>query len=703
MPQMPVVNVGTAELPLLDPKSISPEEYIAAFRAFFLGADEGKYLEAIHDDIMSQCGANADCKHYGLEVSACDLIHFDSALSYLLLHHPALLVPLMEETLAKVQEDVLEEIKRNSRQRQPSQSPTAITVKKHTHVRIVDLNPLSELCKPNISSIRNTDLGKIIRVQGTVIRTAAIKLLENSKEYQCQNRTCSKRFLVYCDMSEGNQLLPPKSCKGGTRDRPCKSTRFAEVGSPHYSDYQEIKIQEQAQRLSVGSIPRSIVVLLMDDLVDCCKPGDDVVVVGSLMNRWSPLFPEARISVEVCIEANSVTVNNGVSSGSGDVSKELALEFAEMWRKGQGTPLRVRNELVASVCPQVYGLFTVKLAVLLTMIGGVSEVDNQGMKMRGTSHLLLIGDPGTGKSQFLRFAARLCPRSVLTTGVGTTSAGLTCTATKESGEWMLEAGALVLADRGVCCIDEFSAIKEHDRATIHEAMEQQTLSVAKAGLVCKLNTRTTVFAVANPKGTYDTSEDITTNTAIGGPLLSRFDLVLLLLDTKNAEWDEMVSCFVFREAMGTGKASKSRARSDRPSSGAWKVAKLQKYITWAKDQAPAVKLSKDASEVLTRYYHSQRGSDQRSKARTTIRLLESLVRLAQAHARLMARQTATLQDAIVSVLCIETSLHSSAMLGLGSALHSDFPADPDEEFRIQQQLVLDRLQLPFGSEAHLVR
>lgn len=590
-------------------------------------------------------------------------------------------------------------------------------VKELVHVRIARLPLVPGIHKANISSIRASDNDQFLQVKGTVIRTGTVKMLEAVQVYECTNPKCKYTFDVIAQIENDNVLEPPKSCPsnaGSAGEKRCKSTTFRALATKEIRDYQEVKIQEQVQSLTVGSIPRSIVVVLECDLVDSVKAGDDCVVTGIARRRWGNISRGMRMDLEVLIVANNVQVLN--TSGSGVALTEEHREmFEEYWEYFQRNPLAGRNVIVSSIAPQLYGLFVCKLSVFLTLIGGCVARDRaSGMRVRGQPHLLLIGDPGCGKSQFLRYAAKLVPRSVHTTGIGSTSAGLTCTAVKDSGEWMLEAGALVLADRGLCCIDEFNSIREHDRATIHEAMEQQTLSVAKAGLVCKLNARTTVLAATNPKGKYDPAAGVDVNTAIASPLLSRFDLVLVLIDRADKKWDKTVSTFILKNAIdapGTGGARADEDGGGNPRgvtqesaragdggrelptpTSRWPITRLRAYLAYVQSTfEPSV--CDDAADVLEAYYAKQRSSEDVAGGRTTLRLLESLLRLTQAHARLMCRHEATIQDAVVAVVLTEASMATGAVLDVDAVLHSDFPADPDAEYARQEIIVLTKLNL----------
>ncbi|XP_061062864.1 DNA helicase MCM9 isoform X2 [Eubalaena glacialis] len=487
--------------------------------------------------------------------------------------------------------------------------PEGVSMKQNLHARISGLPVCPELVREHIP--RTKDVGHFLSVTGTVIRTSLVKILEFERDYMCNK--CKHVFVVRADFEQYYTFCRPSSCPSLESCDSAKFTCLSDLcSSPtRCRDYQEIKIQEQVQRLSVGSIPRTMKVILEDDLVDSCKSGDDLTIYGVVMQRWKPFQQDVRCEVEIVLKANYVQVNNEQSAGI-NMDEEVRKEFEDFWEYYKSDPFAGRNEILASLCPQVFGMYLVKLAVAMVLAGGIQRTDATGTRVRGESHLLLVGDPGTGKSQFLKYAAKITPRSVLTTGIGSTSAGLTVTAVKDSGEWNLEAGALVLADAGLCCIDEFNSLKEHDRTSIHEAMEQQTISVAKAGLVCKLNTRTTILAATNPKGQYDPHESVSVNIALGSPLLSRFDLILVLLDTKNEDWDRVISAFILEN---------------------------------------------------------------------------------KAHARLMFRDTVTLEDAITVVSVMESSMQGGALLGGVNALHTSFPDNPLEQYQKQCELILEKLEL----------
>ncbi|KAG6531405.1 hypothetical protein ZIOFF_005211 [Zingiber officinale] len=746
--------------------------------------------------------------HYPIVVEFAELLEFDPPLAHLLFSQPSDHLPHFDEAARRCQDVILQE---------PDFSGHKSSKKYHVHIRISTAgSPLeSPETFPSIGRVRVRHRGILLTLKGTVIRSGAIKMIEWEQIYEC--RKCKHRFKVHPELESGKSIKPPTSCPSRwsekklplllQRSKSCEGTYFIPIeDSKVCQDFQEIKIQESTQLLGVGCIPRSISVILMNDLVDMVKAGDDVIVTGILSAKWSSDLKDVRCDLDPILLADFVRRTNDLKSEI-DIPDEAIKNFEQFWSHYKATPLRGRNAILQGICPQVFGLFTVKLAVTLTLIGGVQHVDASGTKVRGESHLLLVGDPGTGKSQFLKFAAKLSNRSVITTGLGSTSAGLTVTAVKDGGEWMLEAGALVLADGGLCCIDEFDRVWKHldlelnagkqveglvelhplslmysmflqgnslmpvffpglslsiynfylvgykksheliipmyailacesmieqpymkqwsnklsvwqryllfSFSQLHDfhghllpwgndevaklclrrsEFKLQTRTIASslcnsqpAGLVTTLSTRTTVFGATNPKGQYDPIQPLSVNTTLSGPLLSRFDIVLVLLDTKNPEWDAIVSSHIL------GIKGEPRSESDEPETNIWSLMMLRRYIYYVKEHFKPV-LTKESERIISSYYQLQRRSATHNAARTTVRMLESLIRLAQAHARLMFRNEVTRLDAIAAILCVESSMTTSAIVDtVGNALHSNFTDNPDEEYAKQEELILEKL------------
>uniref|UniRef100_A0A0A9XC16 DNA helicase MCM9 n=2 Tax=Lygus hesperus TaxID=30085 RepID=A0A0A9XC16_LYGHE len=603
--------------------------------------------------------------HYSISVNFVTLFETCTTLGDGILSQPTALLPLCDKALIEAQKKVKEQLKL-----------CTLVVKVNVHARISALPVCPELYKSVFP--RNEDLGSFLRISGTVVRRTMPKMLEFKKTYLCQK--CKYTFVLFAEYEKHYAIQPVGSCRN---PETCKSTNVVSVSNPDdFKDYQELKIQEQVGKLDMGSIPKSMLVTVEDDLVDACKPGDDVVICGTVRRRWKNFMTGLRPEVDLVLQANSLEVSNGQNNNS-LVTQELMEEFKGFWKTHAHRPMIGRNFILQCVGPEVYGLYLIKLAIALVLSGGVAQQPGTGARVRGESHLLLVGDPGTAKSQLLRFAAAVSPRSVFTTGIGSTSAGLTVSAAMGAGgEWQLEAGALVLADGGICCIDEFNSIRESERASIHEAMEQQTLSVAKAGMVCKLSTVCSILAATNPKGQFDTAHPITVNCAIASPLLSRFDLVFVLLDRKNKDWDSLISSYVLQE--------KTLCKSS--TSELWSVEKLQAYFSIVKSLQP--QLSEDASTILKEYYRVQRRNVLTNASRITVRLLESLVRLAQAHAKFMFRREVTVRDAVVSVSLMEASHQASSIDAfMSNPIQTTFPVDPEEEYIDTAQKVLGSLGL----------
>nr|XP_047132529.1 DNA helicase MCM9 [Hydra vulgaris] len=628
------------------------------------------FLEKYHEeDVLRILLSTNKTEHFSIIVNAFEMFDANMDISYQFLKNPSLLLPTFDSAVCSVQLQVMSKY--------GTLNKTSMSIKNNCHIRVTNLPICPELSRDHLPKCE--DVGSFLSVKGTVIRCTLTKLLEYQRQYICNK--CHHVFDLSAEFEQNYTIPLPTLCPS---PESCNSKKFtALTKTKKCKDYQEIKIQEQVQNLHFGHIPRSIWVLLEDDLVDSCKPGDDVTITGIVLQRWKSLYKDNKCDVELVLKANHVVIDN-IQHCSSSMNDQHQKEFHEFWSLYQSSPLRGRNEILRSFCPQVYGLYLVKLTVALVLVGGVQRLKKSGTKIRGESHLLLVGDPGTGKSQFLKYATKLMKRSVLTTGVGSTNAGLTVTAVKDCGEWHLEAGALVLADGGVCCIDEFNSIRDNDRASIHEAMEQQTISVAKAGMVCKLNTRTTIIAATNSKGKYDPDLSLSANIALASPLLSRFDVILVLKDNQNKEWDKYLSNRIL-----TNKLS---LREVDASNSCWNIEQLQTYFAYVKTLTP--ELSKDCCSILQTYYQAQRAAaTHTAAAQTTIRLLESLIRLSEAHARLMFHNEVTIQDAIVAVCIIENSMQNMSLLGGFDFLHVCFPEDPDKEYFESAKLILEKLNL----------
>lgn len=532
---------------------------------------------------------------------------------------------------------------------------------------------------------RTESVGRIVSISGTVTRVGGMKMFESFKEFRCVD--FGHLTPVPYDVTVSEYPKPIKCQHVTQTGRVCASGKFKEGTDKvlEYRDSQEIRIQEHSESLEMGKVPQSISIVLMDSLTDTCQAGDNVTVTGIMRSRWKPLVKGEKCSTELFMHATHVDVANNESNGS-VMDEQAKAEFEKFWTEHSDCPLAGRDKILENFCPSIYGLYVIKLAVLLVVIGGVRTV-RSGTKVRGESHILLVGDPGTGKSQFLKFATKLIPRSVFTTGIGSTSAGLTCAASKDSGEWQLEAGALVLADGALCCIDEFGSIREHDKTAIHEAMEQQTLSVAKAGLICKLNTRCSILAATNPKGNYDSNQSMEVNVNLASPLLSRFDLIFVLLDTRSERWDKTISSFILNQEI------KERLANGATEDVFWTLDRLKMYVAQCKDINPI--MTESANKILSSYYQRQRSTDQSNSARTTIRVLESLVRLSQAHARLMRRHKVLMQDAIMAVYLMESTMLGTSLcdINTGGTMHTSFPTDADMAFQNIQETMMRALGL----------
>ncbi len=495
-----------------------------------------------------------------------------------------------------------------------------------------------------LRAIRSKHIGKLIHISGIMMRASEVKPLLVQAVFQC--RICDEKIP---QTQEEGRYTEPVRCPLCDKKTPMRLLSQ----ESQFRDWQKVRIQESPEELPPGQMPRSIDVILEGDIVDISRPGDLVKITGIL--QTTPDFSRRGgklATFNIFIEANGVEISEKEHEQIvlSEEDKKKILELSE-------DPY-VHERIVASIAPSIQGHDTIKESIALLLFGGVSKTLPDGTRLRGKSNILMIGDPGTGKSQILKFVAGLATRALYTSGKGSSAAGLTAAVIHDadSGAMTLEAGALVLADQGIACIDEFDKMDPTDRTAIHEAMEQHTVSIAKAGIVATLNARTSILAAANPTlGRYESSLSVQDNIRLPFTILSRFDLIWIMVDTIEATRDRELAQFI----LNMHRMKKTKAA---PATPPIPPDFLKKYISYANLHHADPQLSAEAAEVIENFYVNLRKSAEGGAAvPITARQLESLVRLSEARAKMALQPKVSKEDAQASIRLMEDSLRMVAL------------------------------------------
>jgi len=522
-------------------------------------------------------------------------------------------------------------------------------------VRIIHL-PSDQI--RTVSQLRADDIGQMLALDSVVTKISGVRPRIYSAVFQCM--ACEHTMVL--NQTNEQELIEPVECEQitGGCGRPKNKTRFVlNHNESILINSQFIELQELPEQMKGGIQPERIICIGEHDLAGKLNPGDRVKANGVLFIRSQRKGGKDTPVFDIFLRIQSLERQN-IPLEEISITEDEELEIKELARRPD-----IYDLFTNSIAPSIFGMDYIKESLMLQLFGGVARLNEDGTRNRGDIHILLMGDPGVAKSQLLSYMSKLSPRGRFTSGQSASAAGLTAAAVQDptaDGRWTLEAGALVLADLGLAAIDEFDKMNEGDRSSMHEAMEQQRISISKAGINASLRTRCAILAAANPKkGKFEPVSEIpfTSQINLSPPLVSRFDIIWLLTDNPDENKDAKIANHIIKNRLrGVSELLVNEGSAPDPSksSAELKISAddsemlprelIRKYIAHSK-RTVHPNLTAEATDLIVKFYIETRkkGGNSTDSVSITARSLEALARLAEASARIRLSQDATLEDA----------------------------------------------------------
>ncbi|BEI94024.1 uncharacterized protein CcaverHIS019_0604830 [Cutaneotrichosporon cavernicola] len=609
-----------------------------------------------------------------LEVNFIQLADSRPVLSYFLANSP-------QEMLAIFDEVALEAVL--------MYFPGYNNIHSEIHVRINDLPS-----KLSLRDLRQDNLNCLVRVSGVVTRRTGVFPQLKYVKFDCQK--CGAVLgPFYQDVHKELKLSFCSNCSS-------RGPFMVNSEQTVYRNFQKLTLQESPGSVPAGRLPRHREVVLMWDLIDVAKPGEEIEVTGTYRNNFdAALNSKNGFPVfATVLEANHITKAEDAYASINITAEE------EKTIRSLSKDDRIVKRIIKSIAPSIYGHDDIKTAIALSLFGGCAKDINRKHRIRGDINVLLLGDPGTAKSQFLKYVEKTANRAVFTTGQGASAVGLTASVRKDpvTREWTLEGGALVLADKGHCLIDEFDKMNDADRTSIHEAMEQQSISISKAGIVTTLQARCAIVAAANPiGGRYNPTIPFQQNVELTEPILSRFDVLCVVKDPVDPVQDEMLAQFVVGSHMRSHPAYEAQEEMTVNTvldADIIPQDMLRKYIMYAKDNVRPKLYQLDQDKLARLYADLRRESLATGSFPITVRHLESMIRMSEASAKMHLREFVRSDDIDLAIRVTVGSFVNAQKMSIKKSLERGFrkyvtaSSDADELLNfLLGQLVKERVQL----------